>query len=325
MKDNQTVCAVVVTYNRKELLLECLDALVKQTRKLDAIYIIDNFSNDGTAELLYENEYIITKPPTNPITIWETEQSKNTITIHYVKMNENTGGAGGFYEGVKRSYEKGYDWLWLMDDDVLMTTNTLQKLLESAENSNLLAIGPTVICKDNNNFLFNPFVNMETVKYFEKYGNNAIVENTIPPFNGALYNKSVIKKVGFPDKDLFIWGDEDDFGYRVKQLFKVGVTTSAICYHPQLFYWQYTYIGKKKIKYSINPTWKEYYKIRNLAYLRIFKNQKRNFGVWKVYFLNIYINLAFRKENKFLSCYYHTKALFDAVFKNLGKRIEFIK
>jgi GT2 family glycosyltransferase len=56
MKNKETVCAVVVTYNRKELLIECLDALCKQTRPIDAMYIIDNFSNDGTAELLLEND-----------------------------------------------------------------------------------------------------------------------------------------------------------------------------------------------------------------------------------------------------------------------------
>ena len=46
------VSAVVVTFNRKELLIECLEALRRQTRPLDALYIIDNASTDGTEELL---------------------------------------------------------------------------------------------------------------------------------------------------------------------------------------------------------------------------------------------------------------------------------
>ena len=58
-----TVCAVVVTYNRKNLLLECLEALLKQTRPIDAMYIIDNFSSDGTPETLKENGYITNLPP----------------------------------------------------------------------------------------------------------------------------------------------------------------------------------------------------------------------------------------------------------------------
>ncbi len=53
-----TIAAVVVTYNRKELLIECLDALMNQTYPLDGIYIIDNASSDGTPELLLEKGYI---------------------------------------------------------------------------------------------------------------------------------------------------------------------------------------------------------------------------------------------------------------------------
>lgn len=52
MDNRDTVCAVVVTYNRKGLLIECLEALRRQTRPLQAIYLIDNASTDGTPEFL---------------------------------------------------------------------------------------------------------------------------------------------------------------------------------------------------------------------------------------------------------------------------------
>ena len=55
--DDLRVAAVVVTYNRKELLMECLEALLRQTRPLQAIYIIDNASTDGTPELLHREGY----------------------------------------------------------------------------------------------------------------------------------------------------------------------------------------------------------------------------------------------------------------------------
>ncbi len=126
MKNKETVCAVVVTYNRKNLLMECLDALMRQTRQLDAIYLIDNFSDDGTAELLLENGYINKLPAENVDEPTELEidfdnseligffnngiedkkaKIEKTIKIYYVRMNDNTGGAGGFYEGIKRSSE----------------------------------------------------------------------------------------------------------------------------------------------------------------------------------------------------------------------------
>ena len=53
-----TVCAVVVTYNRKELLIKCLKSLLKQTTPLQAIIIIDNNSTDNTQELLLQEKYI---------------------------------------------------------------------------------------------------------------------------------------------------------------------------------------------------------------------------------------------------------------------------
>ena len=46
-----TVCTVVVTYNRKDLLIKCIESLVNQTLKPQAIYIVDNNSTDNTPEL----------------------------------------------------------------------------------------------------------------------------------------------------------------------------------------------------------------------------------------------------------------------------------
>ena len=89
----EKIAAVVVTYNRKELLKECLDALLAQTHPLDSIILIDNASTDGTPEFLKEKGFL-----DNP-------------KIDYVRLSENSGGAGGFYEGMKRGYEKGFDWV----------------------------------------------------------------------------------------------------------------------------------------------------------------------------------------------------------------------
>ncbi len=54
-----------------------------------------------------------------------------TIEIHYIRMDKNTGGAGGFHEGIKRGYKAGYDWLWLMDDDTIPSSEALSLLVSS--------------------------------------------------------------------------------------------------------------------------------------------------------------------------------------------------
>ena len=120
------ICAVVVTYNRKDLLVECLEALRRQTGPLDAIYIIDNASTDGTPELLRSRGYRDGAVIENPL-------DGSEIIIRYVRLPVNTGGAGGFHEGVKRAFHDGYDWIWLMDDDVEPEEYTLEKLLRASE------------------------------------------------------------------------------------------------------------------------------------------------------------------------------------------------
>ena len=101
------ICCVVVTYNRKKLLLECINALQNQTYKLSKIIIIDNNSNDGTEKYLYENG------------VFESD------IIDYQYQSKNLGGAGGFYQGIRKSLQEHYDWVWIMDDDTIPTENAL--------------------------------------------------------------------------------------------------------------------------------------------------------------------------------------------------------
>ena len=73
IKNKETVCVILVTFNRKKLLLECLEAIKKQTRPVDAIYIIDNASQDGTPELLKSESYIPKLPYFNLTEPYEIE------------------------------------------------------------------------------------------------------------------------------------------------------------------------------------------------------------------------------------------------------------
>ena len=51
------IVAIIVTYNRKQLLSICLDAIVNQALKPVVAYIIDNASTDGTDEWVHENGF----------------------------------------------------------------------------------------------------------------------------------------------------------------------------------------------------------------------------------------------------------------------------
>lgn len=284
LKD-ETVCAVVVTYNRRKLLLSCLEALLKQSRPLNAIYVIDNASTDGTPEALLEYKYIPKLPPSNLEVPWEIfytianlqdlgTNSNLSIMLYYVRMHENNGGAGGFYEGVKRSYEKGYDWMWLMDDDGIPSEDCLNKLLlgEKIFRADLLA--PLVIDINNSgrlSFGIYDYKNKQTIYTFHqamKYSTNGFFEGTACMFNGILISKELIKIVGYPKREMFIWGDEIEYLLRTKSKgFKVITICNAIHKHPigKIVYHK-IFFGQFSVRFN-NQKLRDYCKFRNMAFI----------------------------------------------------------
>ena len=88
------ICAVVVTFNRRAWLLECLDTLLAQTQALSGIVVINNASTDDTQIEL--DHYIAAHPE---------------MTWHITHSSVNTGGAGGFAQGMQTAHAAGYDWV----------------------------------------------------------------------------------------------------------------------------------------------------------------------------------------------------------------------
>ena len=108
------IATIVVTYNRKELLRECVDALQSSDVSSDII-IIDNNSTDGT------KEYIADAMADN---------------VTYKRLKKNLGGAGGFSAGIKYAVRQGYKYIWIMDDDTIVKKDTLERLLDATKELN---------------------------------------------------------------------------------------------------------------------------------------------------------------------------------------------
>ena len=108
-QQRDSVAVVIVTYNRAEVLVGCLDGLAIQTSPPDAVFVVDNASGDHTAEVL---------------------QGRTDLPLRIVRTEQNLGGAGGFHLGVGLAYDAGFDRIWLMDDDVVPAPSCLQVLLD---------------------------------------------------------------------------------------------------------------------------------------------------------------------------------------------------
>lgn len=232
---SETIAAVVVTYNRKELLINCLEAIRGQTYKPDAIFIIDNKSNDGTPELLLEKNYI-SRLPKNDIDenqlilhhVSSLSLPNEDIQINYVRKYQNDGGAGGFYEGMKRAYEAGYDWIWMMDDDGIADKSQIMELIK-APSSYKYRNALVIDVNDKSRLSFG----LKEYKKIKDINETNIIENEVNPFNGTFIHRQIPEKIGFIKKEMFIWGDEAEFTKRAKsQNIRIGTILSALHYHP---------------------------------------------------------------------------------------------
>ena len=229
----ESIAAVVVTYNRSELLMKCLESIVNQTCLPDALYIIDNRSTDGTRDILRNAGFINEQEPVSSDIgdSYRTDYciAKGTILVNYVYKNENDGGAGGFYAGMVMAYKAGYDWLWMMDDDGYADSNQLLELVDKSRKYGLDYANALVLWNKNPDYLA---FSLGIYKLKAELVGKECCEGA-NPFNGTFIHRPVIAKVGFVKKELFIWGDETDYLYRVQSNhFKLGTICTAIHYHP---------------------------------------------------------------------------------------------
>ena len=232
-----TVCAVVVTYNRKKLLIKCIKSLLQQTLPIQAILIIDNNSTDSTEELLLQEKYITEIPEKDKKSILETVV--NDTNIKYIRLPENMGGAGGFYEGVKTAYEDNYDWVWIMDDDAFPTKTCLEKLAPHYEDEDTVALASLKVDLDNNilyhhrgYFNFNhglPIQEHITLEDTKK----EVTEIDMASFVGLLVKKHAIKQIGYPKKEFFIHADDLEYCIRLRSIGKIKLINDSIIKHAE--------------------------------------------------------------------------------------------
>ena len=212
-KNADTVVAVVVTYNRKDLLGECLGAIKQQSVAVKRIILVDNASTDGTHEYLQKKGLL------------------DGNLVQYVLMKKNTGGSGGFFEGIRRARKCDADWVWLMDDDTIPNNDCLEKLLngivrlKQAGESNI-AFAASSVYGENGEFMNVPEINHSPSEngYSGWYRTIKLraIGITNASFVSVLINKDAILKCGLPCRDYFIWGDDTEYTTRLSRKYGPG-------------------------------------------------------------------------------------------------------
>ena len=248
--------AVVVTYNRKKLLEECINNLIKN--KNLTVYIIDNASTDNT------NKMINTK-------------FKNKVK--YVNTGSNLGGAGGFNYGIKYAMnDSNYDYLWIMDDDTMVHEKTLEVLINKANllNNDFSFLSSIALWTDNNLCDMNiQSVGKETIIDY-KVIKDGIIKINSASFVSCFINTKAIKKVGLPISEFFIYGDDFEYTKRLSTYKKGYLVPESIVTHKMG-----SNTGINIIDAENNRIDRYFYNYRNLLYIYR-KYDKKQYKIYKL-------------------------------------------
>lgn len=297
------IAAVVVTYNRFSLLQKTVNALRNQTRRIDQIIVVNNGSTDNTKDWL--------------------DAQADLFVIH----QENVGGSGGFYRGMREAYETGYDWIWCMDDDVYPKSNCLEELLNAKSGKRGILCPRRVIedkpfcgecVKINLSSLIKPF--HEELTPLSYYNKQTPFEIMGMAFEGPLISKDVVNSIGYPNKELFILFDDTEYSIRaINSGYSVVLVPTAVLDKENLVQ------SKTKIEIAKASSWKLFYEIRNNSYIHRVYGKNWFVKVIKPIFLlikydMIYLFNIFNDKYKLSDFISWQKAYIDGQRGRLGKK-----
>ena len=236
------ILVIAVTFNKKEYVANLLKSLKEIDYKNFVVIVVDNASTDGTAEYL----------------------AGHFPDVIVIRNSENRGGSGGFNTGLQYAFkQEGYEYYWLLDNDVIVSRNALEHLVTTLQKDKGIAIAGSQMCQ-----LDNPEVTNEVGAYVDFHNGHLVLNrhltrkrnNVAGIFDvdyvaaaSMLVRADVAKKAGLWE-DFFIHFDDVDWCLRIKKMgYKIVGVAESVIWHLSA--------AEKPI------TWQQYYDVRNMLYL----------------------------------------------------------
>ena len=252
--------AVVLTFNRRELLTECLEAVLGQTRPVAEVVLVDNASTDGTEEHLRERGLL--------------------DRVRYERLPENRGGAGGFAHGVEVARrERDTGWLWLMDDDAEPAPDCLERLLASraAGDPGTVALCSSVRGRDGAvQTMHRGSLDGRPQPLPESAYREGAPEVGYATFVGLLVRAGAARTLDPPKAEFFIWVDDYEYCLRLRRHGTIRLVPDSVIVHKDV---APTYANRRSrffnrvLGWEIYPTryetaWRNLCGIRNYVWMK---------------------------------------------------------
>lgn len=212
---NNEIAILVVTYNRKKLLKENIEAILELSYSSFDLFIVDNCSADGTGE--------------------EVKKYQDDERVKYYNTGANLGGAGGFSFGLKIIMKNCYKFCWIMDDDAIPERESLLALVIDMEHlgaDNFSFLASTVKWIDGSACKMNAVsVQKYKINDYLYACNKGLLPIENCSFVGCFVNLNIAKEIGLPIREFFIYGDDSEYTLRLSTKQQAYVSASSIIVH----------------------------------------------------------------------------------------------
>ena len=208
------IVAVLVTYNRRELLECCIEHVLAQEKVQCDLIVIDNASTDGTGEFI-KRAY------------------GNLQELIYINTGANLGGCGGFQVGVREAIKRGYSYIWMMDDDTLPNQSALESFIAADQelhgdwgflvSAAYWTDGSICMMNRPKTTIFRHVKEETYHRHLEK-----VVMGT---FVSLFIRADVVKDVGLPIGEYFIWTDDYEYTGRISEKYSCYMVPESKVVH----------------------------------------------------------------------------------------------
>lgn len=192
--------AVVLNWNAYEETSRCVRSLVSLDADSVEIVVVDNGSTDGSGSRI--------------------DEEFDEVEVLYNDTNRGFG--GGMNEGIERSLEFGAEYIWLLNNDVVVRDDdVLNELISTVETEDDVGVvSPLVSQPDGNPWFVRGYVDERSRDCghcdIDDPADVPILENDYIPTCCVLFSASVFESVGKFDEQFFIYYDDVELCIRMR-------------------------------------------------------------------------------------------------------------
>lgn len=212
------VCIIILNWNGLKDTLECLDSVCRLDYPDSEVIVVDNCSSDDSVATI----------------------RKKYPQVILIENSTNLGYTGGNNVGMRYAMEHGGAYVWLLNNDTVVESDSLSKLVSEAEKSSEIGmVSPTIYFYDSPGKIqsigsYADFRNHELVHIHDPHELDceSVRSNHILWGTALFIKRSVIETVGYLSEEYFAYHEDCDYSLRVHRAkFRTAVRFDAGIFH----------------------------------------------------------------------------------------------